>query len=310
VSAKFVSGDSVNSLFYWLARSFVFLVQLMPLKLVALIGRVCGYLFYYIDGRHRRVAVNNLLACLCNSHSQKEIISIARENFCRIGEVYLSALKTASIPAHDIGSILSFKGEENINLAKLEDGSLPSFLFALGHFGNFELYAKTGFIVPDFDLSTTYRGFRQPWLERLILSLRARSGVSFFDRRFDGKKLRSFMNRPGTITGLLVDQHAGGRGLRLPFFGLPCSVSPSPALFALRYNLCLHCCFCRRLGLGRWEIEVGPKIGTVCGGSPRAFEDILMDINRHFEAFILEDPANWFWVHDRWKLSGRSFSTG
>jgi KDO2-lipid IV(A) lauroyltransferase len=142
------------------------------------------------------------------------------------------------------------------------------------------------------------------------LSLRARSGVSFFDRRFDGKKLRSFMNRPGTITGLLVDQHAGGRGLRLPFFGLPCSVSPSPALFALRYNLCLHCCFCRRLGLGRWEIEVGPKIGTVCGGSPRAFEDILMDINRHFEAFILEDPANWFWVHDRWKLSGRSFSTG
>ena len=275
---------------------------MLPLKLVALVGRFFGFLFYYIDRRHRRVAVNNLLACLCNSHSQKEILSIARENFCRIGEVYLSALKTASIPNQDIGSVLSAKGAENLNLAKRGDGSLPSFLFAIGHFGNFELYAKTGVFVPGFELSTTYRGFRQLWLERLILSLREQSGVSFFDRRFDGKKLRSFMNSPGTITGLLVDQHAGRKGLQLPFFGLPCSVSPSPALFALRYNLCLHGCFCRRLNLGRWEIVVGPKISTLFGGSPRPIKDILLDLNRQFESFILEDPANWFWVHDRWKI--------
>lgn len=274
---------------------------MLPLKLVALIGRFFGFFFYYIDRRHRRVAVNNLLACLCNSHSEKEIFSIARENFCRIGEVYLSALKTASISNQDIGSFLSAKGAENLNFAKLADGSKPSFLFALGHFGNFELYAKTGVFVPNFELSTTYRGFRQPWLERLILSLREQSGVSFFDRRFEGKKLRAFMNRPNTITGLLVDQHAGRKGLKLPFFGLPCSVSPSPALFALRYNLRLHCCFCRRLGLGRWEIEVGPMISTDIDGIPRPSLDILMDIYREFEFFILEDPANWFWVHDRWK---------
>jgi KDO2-lipid IV(A) lauroyltransferase len=298
----------VNSFLYWLAKAFVALVQLLPLKLVALVGRFFGFLFYYIDGRHRRVAVNNLLACLCNSHSQKEILSIARENFCRIGEVYLSALKTASIPDRNIRSVLSAKGAENLSLAKREDGSLPSFLFAMGHFGNFELYAKTGVFVPNFELSTTYRGFRQPWLERLILSLREQSGVSFFDRRFEGKKLRSFMNRPGTITGLLVDQNAGRRGLQLPFFGLSCSVSPSPAIFALRYNLSLHACFCRRLGLGRWEIEVGPKVPTLFDGSPRPIEDILSDINRQFESFILEDLANWFWVHDRWKRRSRLLS--
>ena len=291
----------MNFFLYWLAKAFVFLVQMLPLKLVALIGRVFGFFFYYIDRRHRRVAVNNLFACLCKSYSQKEIFAIARENFCRIGEVYLSALKTASIPDKDIGSILSAKGAENLNFSKREDGSMPSFFFALGHFGNFELYAKTGVFVPNYEFATTYRGFRQPWLERLILSLREKSGVSFFERRFEGKKLRSFMSSPSTITGLLVDQHAR-RGVRLPFFDLPCSVSPSPALFALRYKLHLHCCFCRRLGLGRWEIEVGPKIASLFGDSPRPIEDILSDINSQFESFILEDPANWFWVHDRWKL--------
>ena len=310
MSGKFASIDPVNSLFYCLARTFVGVVQLMPLKLVALVGRFGGFLFYFLDVRHRRVAVNNLLACLCNSHSKKEILSIARENFCRLGEVYLSALKTAAIPTEKIGSVLSVLGEENISLAKREDGSLPSFLFALGHFGNFELFAKCGVFVPDYVLSTTYRGFRQPWLERLILSLRNRSGINLFDRRWDGVKLRAFMNRPGTITGLLADQSAGRSGLCLPFFGRPCSVTPSPALFALRYNLSLHGCFCRRLGLGRWEIEIGPEISTRFDGRARPVEDIMSDINFLFESFILEDPANWFWVHDRWKKPERAKMRG
>ena len=306
MSGKFASTDPVNSLFYYLARFFIGVIQLMPLKVVALAGRVGGFLFYFLDVRHRRVAVNNLLASLGNSHSKKEIISIARENFCRIGEVYFSALKTAAIPIGKIGSVLSSKGRENISFAKRKDGSLPSFMFALGHFGNFELYAKSGVFVPGFELSTTYRGFRQPWLEQLILSLRRKSGVSLFDRRWDGGKLRAFMSRPGTITGLLADQSAGRIGMRLPFFGRPCSVTPAPALFALRYNLSLHGCFCRRLGLGRWEIDIGPEIPTHNHDQARPIEDIMSDSNSQFESFILEDPANWFWVHDRWKKPERA----
>ncbi len=301
MSAKSASSNAVDSLFYLLARSFVFIVQLLPLKGVALTGRVGGFLFYYLDVRHRRVAVNNLLACLGNSHSKKEILSLARENFCRIGEVYLSALKTATIPREKIGSVLSVKGEENLCLAKRDDGSLPSFMFAIGHFGNFELYAKSGVFVPGYEISTTYRGFKQKWLERLILSLRNRSGCIFFERRSEGGKLRSFMKQPGIITGLLADQSAGRNGLRLPFFGRPCSVTPAPAIFALRYNLSLHGCFCRRLGLGRWEIELYPEIPTRLNGQARPVEDIMSDINTLYESFILEDPANWFWVHNRWK---------
>ena len=291
----------VDTVFFWLASLFVRLVQLLPLQCVALAGRAGGFLFYYLDFRHRRVAVNNLCDSLGNSRSQKEIVSIAKENFCRIGEVYLSAIKTAAIPNDKLASFLKAKGGENINLSRREDGSLPSLMFAIGHFGNFELYAKTGVLVPDFELSTTYRGFNMPWLEKLIFSLRKRSGISFFERRRDGAALRMFMNRPGTITGLLCDQSAGRKGLMLPFFGRLCSVTPSPALFSLRYNLALHVCFCRRLGLGRWELEVCPEIQTVSNGHPRPIEDIMMDVNKLFESFILEDPANWFWFHNRWK---------
>jgi len=35
----------------------------------------------------------------------------------------------------------------------------------------------------------------------------------------------------------------------------------------------------------------------------RSTEAIMLDVNRAFEEAVLRDPANWFWVHNRWKLS-------
>jgi KDO2-lipid IV(A) lauroyltransferase len=32
---------------------------------------------------------------------------------------------------------------------------------------------------------------------------------------------------------------------------------------------------------------------------------IMLDVNRAFEAAVRRDPANWFWVHNRWKARGQ-----
>ena len=282
------------------------LIRLLPLKLVCFIGRQIGFVFYFIDTGHRKIAVNNLTNSLGNYHSESEITSIAKENFRRLGEVYLSVLKTAHISLKNLSDILSVKGLEHLDLSQRNDGSNPSFMFAIGHFGNFELYANAGLFAPEFDVGTTYRGFNQLWVEKLVTKIRNRSGCHYFDRRFEGKKLMSFMKRPNSITGLLADQNAGRSGIKLPFFGLPCSTNPAPAIFSLRYNLRLHCCLCRRVGLGRWELELGPEISTHTNGNARSVNDIMSDINATYEDYIREDPANWFWVHNRWKRPDRA----
>ena len=282
------------------------LIRLLPLKLVCFIGRQIGFVFYFIDTGHRKIAVNNLTNSLGNYHSESEITSIAKENFRRLGEVYLSVLKTAHISLKNLSDILSVKGLEHLDLSQRNDGSNPSFMFAIGHFGNFELYANAGLFAPEFDVGTTYRGFNQLWVEKLVTKIRNRSGCHYFDRRFEGKKLMSFMKRPNSITGLLADQNAGRSGIELPFFGLPCSTNPAPAIFSLRYNLRLHCCLCRRVGLGRWELELGPEIITHINGNARSVNDIMSDINATYEDYIREDPANWFWVHNRWKRPERA----
>jgi KDO2-lipid IV(A) lauroyltransferase len=69
----------------------------------------------------------------------------------------------------------------------------------------------------------------------------------------------------------------------------------------LRYHCALHTGFCYRTGLAQWRIESGPEIPTHENGAARTSEAIMRDVNRAFEDAVKRDPANWFWVHNRWK---------
>jgi KDO2-lipid IV(A) lauroyltransferase len=109
------------------------------------------------------------------------------------------------------------------------------------------------------------------------------------------------MNERGVILGLLADQHAGDHGLRVPFFGRECSTSAAPAVFARRYDCRLYVAVCYRVALAKWRIELIRQIPVQEDGRDRKTVDIARDMNEAFEGAIRRDPANWFWVHNRWK---------
>ena len=46
---------------------------------------------------------------------------------------------------------------------------------------------------------------------------------------------------------------------------------------------------------------MGEEIPTHENGQPRTPGAIMLDVNRAFEVAVRRDPANWFWVHNRWK---------
>jgi KDO2-lipid IV(A) lauroyltransferase len=135
---------------------------------------------------------------------------------------------------------------------------------------------------------------------RLMQDIRQRSGCLFFERRTEGRQLRAAMNRGGIVLGLLADQNSSG--LRAPFLGHDCNTGLAPAVFALRYGCQLYAAICHRVALAKWRLELGEKIATHENGRSRPSEDIMRDVNRALEIAVRRDPANWFWVHRRWKV--------
>ena len=287
-------------LLYVPARLLVGVAQLLPLKLVARIGRMVGRLIYAVDARHRRVAIKNLTGAFGDELSERAIQDLAKENFRRIGEGFASAIKTMSMSEDQVQKVLTMEGVDQF-ADEMNVDSPQNRVFAIGHFGNFEIYARSNGLPKHARSAATYRALRQPSLNRLHSELRSKSGCLFFERRHDARKLKEAMNQGGLYLGLLCDQHAGDRGLRLPFFGRDCSVSVAPAVFALRYNCPLHVVICHREALARWRIHFHKPIPTQVAGKPRDSEAIMRDVNAELEDAIRQDPANWFWVHNRWK---------
>jgi KDO2-lipid IV(A) lauroyltransferase len=108
--------------------------------------------------------------------------------------------------------------------------------------------------------------------------------------------------------GLLSDQNAAKGGTLLPFFGYLCRTSAAPALLSLRYDSPLFAAICYREALGKWRVEVSPEIPTRLNGQARSKQEIMADVNAIFETAVRRDPANWFWVHNRWKGAGQPAS--
>ena len=288
----------MNLLLYCMARLMIAMLQALPLRVVARLGRAGGALAWWLDARHRRVALNNLNRCFAAEKSPAEIRALAKEHFRRLGENYGCAVKTAGMSDSDVQGVLEVAGVEKVYQLFPGPDSSGSCVIAIGHFGNFELYARSA---PALQLATTYRALRQPALNRLMQSLRKKSGCLYFERRTEGGALRAALNQGGLVLGLLADQHAGDKGMPLPFFGQDCSTSPAPAILAMRYGCRIFPAICYRTALARWRIDFGEEIPTHEKGQPRSTESIMLDINRAFEAAIRRDPANWFWVHQRWK---------
>lgn len=282
-----------------LARGIIFLLQAFPLIWVARFGRVCGAMVYLFDGRHRRVARRNLTLCFGGEKTPAEIRALARENFRRIGENFACAIKTASMSLDQLRGHMEIVGTENV--LKRETTTPISRIFAVGHFGNFELFAHSASFAPAYRAATTYRALNGPALNSLLQKMRSVSGCLYFERRTEGAALRAALRDQHLFLGLLADQHSGDHGLRLPFFGHECTTSKAPAIFALRFNLPLHTAMCFRTRPGYWRIEFGDEIPTYEHGQPRSPVEIMLDVNRAFETAVRRDPANWFWVHNRWK---------
>jgi Kdo2-lipid IVA lauroyltransferase/acyltransferase len=288
----------MNTVIYLIARGIIGVIQMLPLRWGARIGRGLGGLAFHLTARYRRVTLENLTLIFGREKSAGEISEIAREHFRRLGENYFSAIKTAAMDAQQILPHIEFTGLENLprHTAPTIGGNA---VVAIGHFGNFELFARLHEVFPGYRTATTYRALKQPGLNRVLQMLREKSPCLFFERRTGGRALREAMSRPGIILGLLSDQSTAG--MRGPFLGHDCNTGLAPAILALRYEAELSTAICYRVGLAKWRLDFGKKIPTHENGLPRESEAIMREVNLALEAAVRRDPANWFWVHRRWK---------
>ena len=170
-----------------------------------------------------------------------------------------------------------------------------------GHFGNFEVSAR---MLGLFGFSTfaVARPLDNPYLDRWVNSFRARFGQIILPKKGSAHDADARLTAGG-ILAVLGDQSAGPKGCFVDFFGRPASTHKAIAVMSLTHEAPLIVSYARRTD-GPMQFEIGfpaivdPRDG---GGETAGVRELTAWYTRQLEEIIRRNPAQYWWVHRRWK---------
>ena len=204
--------------------------------------------------------------------------------------------------AGNIGEWIEYEGMEHYRKAKAGGKGV---LFATGHLGNWELSAFAHALMTE-PMNVVVRPLDNPVLDVLIQRYRTGSGNRILDKQdfLRGILKALAANEP---VGILIDQNTlPENGAFVDFFGMPACTGTTFAKLAHKTGAAVI------PGYALWDAKKGKyvlRFDPVFSMTGDVVEDTAR-LTKHFEGVIRRDPAQWMWLHRRWKTQpdgARSF---
>ncbi|OHE79097.1 MAG: hypothetical protein A3F67_05085 [Verrucomicrobia bacterium RIFCSPHIGHO2_12_FULL_41_10] len=283
------------------ATLIVTIIRALPLIFCFRLGEFFGLIVWVLLPGYRRLAKQNLSIAFGEKLTSCEIDRLTRKNFTTLGANIICSIKIPAMSEEAIRSIFTIENQENWNAA-IDHQHGHGTVVALSHFGNWELNAQLAIFAKPRSSGAIYQPLRNRSMDDLVNRDRRSRGVKTFDRKRD-LNAASALLREGGMLGVLIDQHAGDAGIWIPFFNKLASTSPLAATLAQRTNSLLVHATVRTVGPARWSVLIKPTIPT----QDRSIAEITYELGCQLAEEIERSPADWFWVHNRWKLPKPAF---
>lgn len=170
----------------------------------------------------------------------------------------------------------------------------------LAHVGNYPLLAADVPRLFGVELSFVYKPFRSAWATKAWQEFQAGAGVEGIPAKGAYRACLKAL-KAGRVVGFMLDQNRpGGQGVFVPFFGRPASTSPGLALLSWQSGAVVLPVFEHREG-GRHVVEIGEAIEPPPDREDATVEAYTARYTALIEAEIRRHPAEWLWLHRRWK---------
>ena len=274
------------------------LVSALPLPLALGLGRALGWVWYYLIPIRRRVALVNIDRVYQAILSARERRRLVRANFVHLATYAVELLRIPRLTAASAASLTERQGwhyvEESFARGK-------GVILVSSHVGNVDLAGASMAIlgvpvcVVAKDMGAMTRGF--------VASVRERTGVTLVPPRRSRDQIKALLAANKMVV-LIVDQHvAKHRAMVCDFFGQRAATSPAPARFALETGATVIPALTYRAEGGRHVLRFLPPMSMETPHADQAanLRHNTERINRTIEAWVREFPAQWLWVHKRWK---------
>jgi len=299
---------------FFLVYSFLSLVRWMPFWLCRGVARAAGAALFWFVPRRRRVLMMNLGIAFpeMSEAGRGRMARASCESFILTGiesVKYLYRFRMEKA-ADEVRRMVEGVDTLLARARRVHDES-GGCIFVVPHLGNWEIITH-GAAAAGIPVTVVVRPLDNPKLEKHLFAMRSETGMEILAKRNAVFHLRTAL-RKGRSVGLLADQHAGMKGIDVPFFGKPASTTTGPAVLALTFGRPIMLVSCiRRIAGRKYEVLLGDPIFPDTGAdSVEEIERLTALMNRGIENLVRQCPDQYLWLHDRWKLTklwGRSES--
>ena len=229
-----------------------------------------------------------------NLEFEKSLISsISKQNLSQTGRVFFEFFNLNKFNWESI----SLKNEKYLQEIREYQGSK---IFISAHIGNWEI-TRNYLLNLGFKLHSVYRHANNQKIDQYIQKNRSRENAYFYKKGSESAKNMIKALKNNEDLALLVDQRDSS-GPIINFFGKQAYATDGFAHLALKYQTMICPVYSIRQENGNFKFIYEKPLYFKDYKNLSTYSLVEKVHTDYFEKWIRENPTQWLWVHQRWRL--------
>ena len=281
---------------YLIIYPILFLISILPFRLMYMLSDVVYVLVYYVFGYRKKVVRENLALALPHlSEAERKVIE--RKSYQHLCDMFLEMIKTMSISVKEIEKRFVFTNLDEY--LELEKGG-KSVALMCAHYASYEWSISINSQIA-LDSYVIYKKINNKYFDKLVRNIRLRFKAYLVSHRHAIALIeRNETSGVKGFYGFASDQspQVKPKTYWSTFMGIEVPVYTGAEMMAKRFDLNVVFMKVKKVRRGYYEAEL-----ELLSDNPRSIPDfdITETFLRKVEQQILEAPEYYLWTHKRWK---------
>ena len=287
-----------DNLVYQSVRGFGWCCRHLPKSWAMRLGSGTGKLLYRLLKKRRQIALNNLQIAFGDTACTAQPQEICKASFINLGKTCIEFLRFPRFDAENIWREVTVEGAAHLHTALAQGKGAIVFL---PHFGNWELLSLVyGALIPNQAKAIAFP-LKNAKLNAYIWKYRQHLSLELIPRKRAVRETLQALKKNYAV-GFFADQNAGREGVFVDFFGKSASAVRGPVALALKTGAPLLFSLAIRQPDDRHDVHILPPMQLETSDNfERDIADYTARLQKQLECYIRHYPAQWLWLHNRWK---------
>ena len=281
---------------YIILYPLLWLISILPFRLLYAVSDGVYILIYYIIGYRKKVVASNLRLAFPEK-TEKELALIRKKFYHHLCDMILESIKSITISEAEIKKRYHFTNLEEIHTLEKENKSV---ILLMGHYASWEwVFILQAHI--NYKGYAVYKQLSNTYFDALVKRIRAKYNSHLITTKETVPTLlRAKVNKELTFNGFVFDQSPrADKALHWQnFMGVKAPVHVGAEVLAKRLDMATVFLKVKKIKRGYYEATFMDIVKN-----PKALENysITDAALKRVEEQIYEAPEYYLWTHKRWK---------